>query len=277
MTEIMKIYQSERERVERELKEIHDVKAATDCLCASMERMRLDYHAQVQEASLKATADRLFDVSKQSIRCMLAVSGAEIKVVQDEAATITPTDKIAALLPIAAMVVGAVLTAWMILEEMNVPAVLAVALTMIAWLETQVVYRRKLGVAARAKINEYELLRMMDRLMESLEDAIEMSAQEQKVDSSRADAMPVLSGRMLEPFQMLLEAAQTQDGDYALKAIPALRAAMQEQGIEELLYCEEKKECFDMYPSTEGGITIRPALVKDGNVVMRGQATEQME
>jgi len=198
-------------------------------------------------------------------------------VVQDEQATVTMTDRLVAMLPMAAMIVGAVLTVWMIFEDLNVPAGLAMVLTCIAWLETQVVYRRRLGVAARPKINVYEMLRMIDRLMEAIEDALEKSAQEIKAAEEPSCEALTMGGDVLEAFQMLLEAAQTKDGEYALKAVPGLRSALLAQGIEAVDYCEEKKEWFDLYPGTEGGLTIRPALMLGGKMIRRGQATEEME
>ncbi len=277
MTDIMEIYTAEHERMKRELSEAQDIKAASDVLCTALERMRLEYGRKVGQGARRSAADRLFDVSKQSVRCMLSITGAEVKVIQDEEVTSTFAQKLIALLPMAAMAVGAVLTVWTIWEEMTGPALLSVVLTAIAWLETQVVYRRRVGVAARPKINVYELMRMTDRLMESMEDALEMSAQEMRL--VRQDALPqgMAEGDLLEPMQMLLEAANTQDGAYALKAIPALRSALGTRGIEEVEYSEENREYFDMYPGTEEGMTIRPALMKDGKLLMRGQATERME
>ena len=277
MTDMMEIYTAERERMERELSEAQDIKAASDVLCTALERMRLEYGRKVGQGARRSAADRLFDVAKQSVRCMLSITGAEVKVIQNEEVTSTFVQKIIALLPMAAMAVGAVLTAWMIWEEMTGPALLAMGLTAIAWLETQVVYRRRVGVAARPKINVYELMRMTDRLMESMEDALERSAQEMCVSGQNALPQSMAEGDLLEPMQMLLEAANTQDGAYALKAIPALRSALVMRGIEEVPYSEERRDCFDMYPGTEEGMTIRPALMKDGRVLLRGQATERMD
>ncbi len=277
MTDMMEIYTAERERTERELSEAQDIKAAADVLCTALERMRLEYGRKVGQGARRSAADRLFDVSKQSVRCMLSVTGAEVKVIQNEEVTSNFVQKIIALLPMAAMAVGAALTVWTIWEEMTGPALLSVLLTAIAWLETQVVYRRRVGVAARPKINVYELIRMLDRLMESMEDALEMSAQEMRMAGQNTLPQGMAEGDLLESVQMLLEAANTQDGAYALKAIPALRSALGTRGIEEVAYSEEKREYFDMYPGTEEGMTIRPALMKDGKLLLRGQATERME
>ena len=278
MTDIMEIFVGERCRMERELELTKDLKAAVDCVCASLERMRLEYCGRIKDRRRRNEADRLFDIARQSVKCMLSVSGAGVKIMKDEQATQTVSEKLIAMMPMAAMVVGAMLSVWLILEEMSVAAVLAAMLTAIAWLETQVIYRRRLAVAAFSKVDKHELLRLVDRLMESMDDALEMSAQqaasEKKLESGER---PMLTGDVLGSVQMLMEAVQTGDGEYALKAVPALTAALMEQGIEAVNYSQENEEYFDLYPGTEKGITIRPALLKDGKVIARGQATEAME
>jgi 3-dehydroquinate dehydratase type I len=139
-------------------------------------------------------------------------------------------------------------------------------------------YHNFLNTPSREEIKQtYELMRMLDRLMESMEDALEMSAQEMRMAGQNTLPQGMAEGDLLESVQMLLEAANTQDGAYALKAIPALRSALGTRGIEEVAYSEEKREYFDMYPGTEEGMTIRPALMKDGKLLLRGQATERME
>jgi len=279
MTEMMEIYTRERSRMERELEFTKDLKAAVDCVCASLERIRLEYCSKIKDRKHWNEADRLFDVSRQSVKCMLSVTGAGIKVVRDEQAVATLQDRLIAMMPMAAMVIGAMLSVWLMLEKMNAAAVLAAMLTAIAWLETQVIYRRRLAVAAFSKVDKHELLRLIDRLMESMDYALEMSAQEAGAAVSGTGSMeqPALTGDMLGSVQMLMEALETRDGTYALKAVPALTAALMEQGIEVVKYSHENEEYFDMYPGTEKGITIRPALLKDGKLIARGQATEEME
>lgn len=280
MTDIMEIFVGERSRMERELELTKDLKAAVDCVCASLERMRLEYCAKISDRRRRNEAERLFDIARQSVKCMLSVSGAGVKILKDEQATQTMAEKLIAMMPMAAMAVGAVLSVWLILEEMRVAAVLAAMLTAIAWLETQVIYRRRVAVAAFSKVDRHELLRLVERLMESMDYALEMSAQEAAAASEKkleSGERPMLTGDMLGSVQMLMEAVQTGDGEYALKAVPALTAALMEQGIEAVKYSPENEEYFDLYPGTEKGITIRPALLRDGKVIARGQATEEMD
>lgn len=282
MTEMMEIYSVERERMERELALVKDLKAAVDCVCRSLEKMRLEYCAKAEDKQIGAEVDRLFEVSRLSVKCMLSATGAGVKLLRDEQVAVTPKDKLIALMPLSAMVVGAVLTVWLMLEDMNVPAVLAAVLAGIAWMETQVVYRRRVAVAAFGRVDKNELMRHVDRLMESMDYSLEMCVQEKKAlaEGSRAacpEGTEVTAQGLLGPVQMLLEAAQTQDGEYALKAVPSLAAALSEQGVEAVYYSRENEQYFDFFPGTEAGLTIRPALMKEGKLLARGQATEAME
>ena len=279
MTTIMEIYQAEREKLKKELEELRDLKEAVDCLCASLERMRLKYGQQERN---HAHADRLFDVARQSVKTMLAVSGVGVNVLSDEPHTPFPADKIVAAMPMAGIVVGAVLTVWMLVKDLYVPAVLAGILSALSWLEAQVVYRRRIAVSAVAKLNNHELLRVLDRTMEALEDAIDQELQQRRQEKlaaaadSNEEQPAVISKELLDAIQMLMEAGQGKDGEYALKALPKLNDALLNQGIKQVMYSEETAQYFEMYPAVEGGITIRPALMKDGRVLMPGQATEEM-
>ena len=51
---------------------------------------------------------------------------------------------------------------------------------------------------------------------------------------------------------------------------------LEAQGVKIVEYSDATKGWFDMYPGTEPGLTIRPALVRDGHVLARGQATERI-
>lgn len=275
MANLMDIYRQERERMERELVLISDLSAATDCLCAGLERIRLEYLRDAQDRRRWNEISRMFDVARQAVRCMLAVSGAEVSVVSEKSVARTPQEALAIAMPIVSIVVGAALTVWLILEDMNVPAALSAVLTAIAWLEAQTTLRRQVALKVRMRIDRSGLIRQMDRLMEAVGAYIE-NAEERHLPDVPAGDQPTLTGDLLEPVQMLMEAVNTQDGDYALKAVPRLTAALLGQGIEAVDYAPETREYFDMFPGTEPDLTIRPALLKDGRVLVRGQATERL-
>ncbi|MDL2206328.1 hypothetical protein LJC33_05390 [Eubacteriales bacterium OttesenSCG-928-N13] len=115
-------------------------------------------------------------------------------------------------------------------------------------------------------VNTDMLVRCMDRMMLDMD---------QMLNNTSAPELPApeLSRGMMESIQMLMEARINEDGNYALKALPQMMDALQRQGIEVLLFDQDTKQNFDLLPAPDGGETIRPALVKDGHVLCRGQAT----
>lgn len=276
MTELMEIYGRERERMERELVLVKGTAEAIDCVCAGLERIRLEYVRNVQDRRRWGEISRLFDTARQAVKCMQAVTGAEVSVVSEKSVAHTPREALAIVMPIVSIVVGAALTVWLIVKDLNIPAALSMVLTAIAWLEAQTTLRKQLALSVKMHIDRNSLLRQTDRLMEAVDAYVQaMEAQESPTVTSAEQ--PMLTGGVLEPVQMLLEAVNTQDGAYALKAVPRLTAALMEQGIEAVDYTPETREYFDLFPGTEPDLTIRPALLKDGRVLVRGQATEEMK
>lgn len=81
----------------------------------------------------------------------------------------------------------------------------------------------------------------------------------------------------LESVQMLWEAYEDGDGDYALKAVPLLLSELSGQQVTLRRYGEGVDESFDLLPGLECGRTIRPALYAGDKLLMRGQATCEAE
>ncbi len=81
-----------------------------------------------------------------------------------------------------------------------------------------------------------------------------------------------ISSSELDLFSDLLEAANSQDPEYALEKIEAIRYYLHRQQIEVVDYSPENARYFDMMPGQYAG-TIRPALVADGNLLRKGMAS----
>ena len=88
--------------------------------------------------------------------------------------------------------------------------------------------------------------------------------------------VPLLSAPLMESIQMLCEASLTGDGAFALRAASPLVAALEAQGLQLMLYAPENAGWFDLIPGAGAGRTIRPALVRDGHLMARGQAIAPM-
>ncbi len=267
---ILEKYESRREALERELNGCADVKAAADCLGRALERLRVEARADADTPALRREADRLFEAARQAALLMVSVTEADISV---KPRPVTKREKIARALPWASAGAGLLLAAWMLLIGQNAAAGLGLVSAGLgvaqAWLKRD---GDTAGLQARTRVNVYELMRMTDRLAQAIDDSLSQAVQEQAAlpGAGRTE----LTGDMLAPVQMLMEAVYTQDGGYALKAAPQLVSALNEQGVELVEYSPERREWFEMFPGTEDGLTIRPALVKEGKLLARGQATE---
>jgi len=263
-------YESRREALERELAGCEDVKAAADCLGRTLERLRIDARAEADSPALRRETDRLFEAARQAALLMMSVTEADISV---RPRLPTRKDKLIQALPWASAGVGLLLAGWMLFIGQNAAAVAGLVSAglgvMQAWLRRDA---DTAGMQARTRVNVYELMRMTDRLTQAMEDALSQAGQEQASlpGAGRAE----LTGDLLTPVQMLMEAVYTQDGGYALKAAPQLISALNEQGVELVDFSEEHRDWFEMFPGTEPNLTIRPALVKEGRLLARGQATE---
>ena len=262
-------YEPRREALEKELAACVDVKAAADCLGRALERLRMDSRAEAETPALRRETDRLFDAAKQAALLMMSVTEADISVSRRPE---TRREKIARALPWASAGAGLALAAWMLIIGQNAAAVLGLVSAALgvaqSWLRQDA---DSSGLRARTRVNVYELMRMTDRLTQAMDDALEQAGQEQAALPGGGDA---LTGDFITPVQMLMEAVYTHDGDYALKAVPQLEAALNGRGVELAEYSPEHRDWFELFPGTEPGLTIRPALVKDGKLLARGQATE---
>lgn len=267
---ILEKYESRREALEKELSACEDVKAAADCLGRTLERLRIEARAEADTPALRRETDRLFEAAKQAALLMMCVTEADISA---RPRPVTKKEKIERALPWASAGAGLALAAWMLILGQNAAAVLGLVSAGLgvgqAWLRRDA---DPTGLQARTRVNVYDLMRMTDRLTQAMEDSLSQAGQEQDMlpGAGRAE----LTGDMLTPVQMLMEAVYTKDGDYALKAAPQLANALNEQGVELVEYSPEHRDWFELFPGTEDGLTIRPALVKEGKLLARGQATE---
>ena len=267
---ILDKYESRREALEKELAACEDVKAAADCLGRTLERLRIEARAEADTPALRRETDRLFEAAKQAALLMMSVTEADVSAVRGP---VTKKEKIAQALPWASAGAGLALAAWMLLIGQSAAAALGLISAGLgvcqAWLRRD---GDAAGYKARTRVNVYDLMRMTDRLTQAMDDSLSQAGQEQQTlpGAGRAE----LTGDMLTPVQMLMEAVYTQDGDYALKAAPQLVSALNEQGVELVEYTPDHRDWFELFPGTEDGLTIRPALVKEGRLLARGQATE---
>ena len=269
---IKELYDARRESLENDLSRCTDVKAAADCLGGALEKLRIDVRAGADTPAARHEVDRLFASARQAAYLMMSVTEADVTVIKGVKSR---KGRILDALPWVSAGSGIMLTLWMILIGQNAAAALALVTAAAGILQA---WRRRedapADVTATTKVNVYELMRMTDRLTQAMDDAMLQAEEDRRSLPSGMD-LPA-TGDFLSPVQMLMEAVYTEDGSYALKAAGQIEEALSEQGIRTVSYSPENRDWFDMFPGTEDGLTIRPAMVKDGRLLARGQATERV-
>jgi len=298
---MLNAYQSRRDDLEKELRNCTGMQECIDCLLSLLEKVGYETARESVTREERSEVDRLFHAAQQSLLCMQAATGAQL-VYKKSAAEATPAQKSSSapslahaipfigtllslkskfmrLVPNTALLMGAVLSLWLVLDKGFLPALFAAAMTGLTALcifrhrETQSYTEEPCAVL---HIDVDELLRQSDRLMDTIEALIESRRQAEAEAAQLAGESPLMSEDILESIQMLLEASLTGDGEYALKAMPKLREALRAQGVVILDYSDEHRTYFELFPGMQAGMTIRPAFIRNGHLLMRGQATERM-
>ena len=118
-------------------------------------------------------------------------------------------------------------------------------------------------------------LETMDRKSEEYLAQEETWIREQKDTSSPASAS--WSPETLRLLGDLLEALYAGNGDYALRQLKKLLPWLRQQGIEAVDYSPESADLFEVLPTKRASATQRPALVREGTLLLAGRATEHVD
>lgn len=110
----------------------------------------------------------------------------------------------------------------------------------------------------------------MDRKLEELT----ALAEEQKAKSAAAKADQPLDPKELALLTELLEALYAGSGEYALLQLKKLRPYLRDKGLELVDYSGETQELFELLPSKQGAVTLRPALMQGEKLLVIGRATQ---
>ena len=106
---------------------------------------------------------------------------------------------------------------------------------------------------------------------QSLEEIRAMERWAEREQAGTIDGHEV-SDSELDIFSDLLAASYSNDPDYALEKIEAIKYYLHKQQIEVVDYSAETAQFFDMMPGQHAG-TIRPAMVANGNLLRKGVAS----
>lgn len=106
---------------------------------------------------------------------------------------------------------------------------------------------------------------------QSLEEIQSMERWAERETAGTIDGHEV-SDSELDIFSDLLAASYSNDPDYAMEKIEAIKYYLHRQQIEVVDYSPETANFFDMMPGQRAG-TIRPAMVANGNLLRKGVAS----
>ena len=115
----------------------------------------------------------------------------------------------------------------------------------------------------------------MDRKSEEYLAQEETWLREQKDASSPASASR--DPETLRLLGDLLEALYADNGDYAIRQLKKLLPWLRQQGIEAVDYSPETADLFELLPTKRASATQRPALVREGTLLLAGRATEHVD
>ncbi len=97
-------------------------------------------------------------------------------------------------------------------------------------------------------------------------------ARREEAKAAERDKLP-LGEKELELMEELLEALYTANGDYALLKLRRLRPYLKEKGLELVDYSADTAELFELMPSKNAAVTLRPAIVHEKKLLAAGRAT----
>lgn len=273
-------FQAGRDSLRAQLAASRDLTEMEDAVRLFWDSMQHDFTSRVTGERARELGFELFVVAKSAISCMLSVSQADVlfRAAPPDAPRATRKFDWKKYVGAGA---SALLTAYLLLESMWVP--MGVSLISTVW---QVVALRaddrRLNAppalpeaqgVPRADVDE--LMRRLDMLAANMD-----SAYTRMLGESGKQLLPETiqwSPEQLGAVQMLWEALRQDDGRYALKTLPQLIMALEQQGLSLCEYSEATAAYFERLPGIEDGYTIRPALMLGDKLIARGQVTQKMD
>lgn len=267
------MYRERAKLVEAQFAACETADAAAACASGFLGAIREAYVAGCEDVGLRRRAVDLLTACQSAAGLIAGLTLAEVSLLLPKPSPALPRAHraLGGLRRYAPAALCAALAVYLLLRN-EIPAAILASVAAVACFFMPIV---KVPAAvlpeARAvpRPDPKEMARRIERLLRDV-DAL-LSAGE----AAEAEA-PLLTGPVLESIQMLCEASLTGDGAYALRAASPLVSALEAQGLQLSLYSPERAGWFDLLPGAGEGRTIRPALVKNGYLLARGQAIEPM-
>lgn len=217
----------------------------------------------------QALADCLAATARDTL-ALLKAGGAEKEVARRES---SGWAMLCLLLAVVAAAAGVLLY-----ETSRLAAMLCVAgAVVLAFLAGRFWFRER-AVSVRATLDPETLWRGMLRTGETMDRKIDAFCERSAewLPAPEKDGA-ALGEAELRLFGDLLEALYAENGDFALRQLAQVKPCLRALGVETEDYSAESAAHFELFPSRRPGVTLRPALLAGGKLLLPGRATEQTE
>lgn len=269
MQTLYELYHDRALLVEAQFAACENAEAAAACASGFLGALREAYAAACDDAALRRRAVDLLTACQSASGLLAGISQADVSLKLPGPSIQNPRARraLGAVRRFSPAALCAALAVYLLLRNELPAAVLAFVASVACFFLPQAKAPAAALPEARGvpRPDPKEMTQRLARLVRDV-DAL-LSAQE----IHETDA-PLLTAPVLESIQMLCEASLTRDASFALRAASPLVTALEAQGLQLMLYNPECAGWFDTLPGAGEIRTIRPALVKDGHLLARGQA-----
>lgn len=273
MKRLTELFAERREVMAREVRACRSPGETVECVSLWLDALRQAYVPQL-EIEKRVRANALFLAARSGAEMLDGMTRADVHLKLPDIHPPLPSSRLRVreLLTLLPAALCAVLDVWLLADGRPWATLLAMCAGVASYLSLRAL---KAPAAALPEAeatplpDENQILRRMEHLMS------EMDALMEAENAPDAPERPMLTQPVLEAVQMLCEASLDADAEFALRAVPQLADALEQQGVQLLTYCPEQRARFDLLPAERGGHTIRPALVCGDRTLSRGLATAE--
>lgn len=248
-----------------------------DRLNRSLEQILLRYNAAYVDQPLRQAAADCMSVTARDMLTLLTAVSAKKELEKRKV-------RAGAIISLLLAVITALLCVMFIREYFIPGCALLAATALFAFLGGRLWYGER-EVRVRTEVDPDQILNTLAKAAKTIDrkteeflasEALRFSQSSVSLSSSAQDSA-VSDPEELRLFADLLEALYAGNGEFALRQLQKVLPYLDSRHITVADFSPESAELFDILPSKTGAITLRPALLNDGQLLLAGRATEVLK
>lgn len=274
-------FEAKREELRARLEAAQDANEAASIAAAALERIAGELAQDEEDELARQRQQAVMALVRRAPLCLRAARGKGQLIVEDAPAQKAPEDRLgkgirlAGLCMLAALAVAEAIDGRLLFAALQ----LAGGALLIAGLSrggNHAAQQAQGTVRAQAvtSADAAELERMIGELCQAA-DVCVSDLRLLERDGARARIVGTADEATLDLLVSLMEAQETGRGDVALRRLEQVKTYLRMMGIEAVDFAAGDADCarmFDVLPTLGEMRTVRPALVKDGELLRRGVA-----